>query len=144
MDSTPFDSSNRKKSSKSGWVFIEKLSGLDPQPLDFIEPLFRRPLSPRPAIRLGLRFLVGDVQLRHDAKDSMGAYRFYPLDPWGVSIGSRKPRVCPFAWWSPSGDVRPVGRESTLHRREKTFPNGALTVGLPMGTVRAFCYLRRS
>ena len=31
----------------------------------------------------------------------------------------------------------------TLHRPEKTFPNGALTVGLPMDTVRAFCYLGR-
>jgi len=119
MDSTPFDSRNRKKSSKSGWVFIEKLSGLDPQPLDFIEPLFRRPLSPSPAIRLGLRFLVGDVQLRHDAKDSMSGFRFYPLDPWGVSIGSRKPRVCPRGWWSPAGDVRPVGRASTLTDLEK-------------------------
>ena len=114
MYSTPFDSSNRKKSSKSGWVFIEELSGLDPQPLDFVEPLFRRSPSPCPAIRFGLRFLVGDVQVWHDVNDSVGTYRFYPLDPWGVSIGSGKPRVCPRAWRSPSGDVRPVGRESTL------------------------------
>jgi len=53
---------------------MEELSGLDPQPLDFIEPLFRRPPSPRPAIRLGLRFLVGDVQVRHDVNDSVGTF----------------------------------------------------------------------
>ena len=54
-----------------------------------------------------------------------------------------QPRVCPRGWRSPSGDVRPVGRDSALHRPEKTFPNEALTVGLPMGTVRVFCGLGR-
>jgi len=43
MYSTRFASSNRKKSSKSGWVLIEKLSGLDSQLFDGIEPFFGAP-----------------------------------------------------------------------------------------------------
>ena len=46
-----------------------------------IEPLFRSPLSPCQAIQCSLRCLVGDVQVWHDANDSVDAYRFYPLDP---------------------------------------------------------------
>ena len=64
------------------------------------------------------------------------------LESEGHKSGTQ-PRVCPRSWRSPSWNVRPVGRDSALHRREKTFPNEALTVALPMSTVRVFYCLGR-
>jgi hypothetical protein len=68
MYSTPFDSSNRKKSSKSEWVFIEVLSRLHSEPLDLVEPLLRRARAPGPTVLLGLRRGVCDAELFHGGR----------------------------------------------------------------------------
>ena len=65
MESTPFDSSNRKKSSKSDWVFIEELPGLDPEPLHLVEPLLGRAGFPETTALFGLLSMIGDAQVTH-------------------------------------------------------------------------------
>ena len=60
MSSTRLDVSNRKKSSKSDWVFIEKLARLDSQLFYRVETFLSRAIPPYLTIRVRLGTLVGD------------------------------------------------------------------------------------
>ena len=60
MSSTRLDVSNRKKSSKSDWVFIEKLARLDSQLFDRVETFLSRAIPPCLTIRIRLGTLVRD------------------------------------------------------------------------------------
>ena len=60
MSSTRLDVSIRKKSSKSDWVFIEKLARLYSQLFDRVETFLGRAIPPCLTIRIRLGTLVRD------------------------------------------------------------------------------------